>query len=158
MSLPNRSGDLLTEVLARLRDPSGAEYGEEGYGDGMYAVSIPSMLPDGADNIHPRPRKGKREKDVSLNVGFAGGSAVRSGRTTRGTRLVIVQLEVSPEYFEAQPTSWPYDVLDAVEARLEGLGGGGRAPDGRGAGISPVYDPDKDRYVADTTFRYATVH
>jgi hypothetical protein len=140
MSAGNRSAALLSDVLSRLKEAS----------------AVTDHLPDGAENIHPRPQKGAREESVSLNVGFAGGSGERRGPSTRSTRLVIVQLEADPEYFEGQPTRWPYEVLDAVEATLEGVGGGGRAPDGRGAGLAPAYDPEKDRYVADTTFRYVT--
>jgi len=138
----NRSKDLLQDVLTRLKADA----------------TVIGLLPNGKNDIHPMPRPDDRDADVSLNVGFAGGSSRGSGRSTRAERLVQVQIEASPEYFEQQPTGWMYDVLDASEAVLEKLGGGGRAPDGRSVGISPSYDESQDRYVADTTERFATIH
>ena len=141
-AVDNRSGQLLEDALDKLKNDT----------------TLTDLLPDGSGNIHPAPRDDDREADVSLNVGFAGGSAVGMGRTTLGERLLRVQLEVSPDYFETKGTYWMYDVLDQVESVLEGVGGGGRAPDGRGAGIEPTYDDQQDRYIADATHRYATVH
>lgn len=138
----NRSADLLNDVLTRLKNNA----------------ELTALLPDGADNIHPKPRPVDRELDVSLNVGMAGGNARGEGRTERAERLVQVQLEASPEHYESQATGWMENVLDVVEAELGGIGGGGRAPDGRSVGISPVYDEAQDRYLADTTERFATVH
>lgn len=142
MSTDNRNLDLLSDVTTRLK------------GD----FSVTNRLPDGANNIHPGPLAGDRERDVALVVRLIGGSSTRRGSRTQAGRLIQVKLEVSSTYFETKPTRWPYELFDAIEDLLEGLGGGGRGPDGRGGSISPTFDPQQNRYVADATYRYQTIH
>lgn len=142
MATDNRSYDLLADVVERLR------------ADG----AVTAELPDGANDIHPGPLVADRDPDVALIVRLISGSATRRGRRTQSGRLVQVVLQASATHFETQPTRWPFDIFDAVEDSLEGLGGGGRAPDGRGGSIEPQFDPSEQRYLADATFRFQTIH
>lgn len=142
MSTPNRSRDLIIDTVTRLKN----------------ATAVTNQLPDGAANIHPGPVVHEREEQVSLVVREIGGSATRRGRTTEATHLVQIRVEASASYFESQSRLWIRDVFDATEAELEGLGGGGRAPAGRGGGIQPQYNAERNRYEADTTVRFRTTH
>lgn len=144
MSTNNRSFDLLDDAATRLKN----------------TAAVTDLLPDGAANIHagPTARDPSQRDDVELVVRLAGGSAERRGARSQASRLVQVRLGVRTTEFERRGPAWVLQVLDAVEAALGGLGGGGRGPDGLGGAIDPQHDPEEDRYVADTTVRFTTIH
>lgn len=138
----NRSKALLFDIVRRLR------------GD----FSVTNRLPDGADDVHPAPVARPRDTDVDLVVKLIGGSGQRRGSKTQQTRQVQIRLEVATDYFETKSTGWLYELFDAIEDSLDGLGGGGRAPDGQAGGLGPEYDDSTGRFVADQTYRYTTIH
>lgn len=142
MSTSNRSKDLLSDLITELEAAS----------------AVTSALPNGAGDIHPGVVPRDRDAEADLIVTLIGGSAERQGVRAVKTRLVQVRLEAARDFYESKPTSWLYDLFDAIEVECEGLGGPARAPDGQAGGLGPVYDAERGRYLADQTFRYATIH
>lgn len=137
-----RTYDVLTDVVALLEA----------------TPAVTDLLETGADDIHPGWPAHAREDRVALGVKIIGGSSTRRGRLVQATYRVQVRLEWSPDWHEQQPTRWPYRLTDEIAAVLDEASAGDGVPLGQAGVIDPQYNAERNRHMADSTYRYTTMH
>lgn len=120
--------------------------------------AVTDLLDSGAADINPGwPRHG-RDDQVTVGVRIIGGSSSRRGRLLQATYRVQARVEWSPDWHSDQSTGWPYRLSDEIAAALDEASAADGVPLGQAGVIDPQYSDERGRWLADSTYRYTTIH
>ena len=125
----------------------------------LEASDVVDELPNGADDIAPGldPDAAWDEgDDVVLVYRAIGGDTQQVHGGTKPEVQIQVILEWSYEYHDEAVTFWHQRVFDALDDALDSFAPGQYVALGGNGGAEAEPDDERNRYLADRTFRYRT--
>ncbi len=126
----------------------------------LQSSGVVDLLPNGADDIAPgqTPDAAWDDADDAVLVfrAIAGDTQQRIGGTKPETQIQVI-LEWSTEYHDEAVSFWHQQVFDAVDAALDEFAPGQYIALGGEGGADAQPDNDRNRYLADRTYRYQTI-